>query len=77
MTCTAAASDSSRRLRSAATSLGGLGDPVAQPLDQRGQAEVPGDRGGVQRLADVPQVGEQPLAVGAGRAAGRAARCRW
>ena len=57
--------------------LGGLGDAVAQPLHQRGRAEVLVHGRGVQRLADVAQVGEPPLAVGDGEQAAAAARCRW
>ena len=77
MTCTAAASDSSRRLRSGAEVRRGLGDAVPQPVDQSGRAEVPRDGRRVQRLADVPQVGQVPLAVGAGQQPRAAARSRW
>ncbi len=42
--------------------LGLLATP-AQPRAQRGQAELALQRGLVQRLGDVPQVGEQPLAA--------------
>ena len=69
MTCTAAASDSNRLLRSIPTSVAGLTDAPPQPPDERTRPEV--GRGGdrVQRLCDVAQVGEPPLAVGAGEQA--------
>ena len=54
-------------LQPAAALLGrvsaGLGDPPLQPLDDRRQAEPAGHRRRVQRLADVPDVGEPALAV--------------
>lgn len=43
-----------------------LGDPGAQPRGERGRAEALGDRGLVQGLRNVPQVGEVALAVGPG-----------
>ena len=46
-----AASVSSRRVPSVACSPRRLGHPVAQPLDQRADAELAGDHGGVQALA--------------------------
>ena len=49
----------------------GVDDAVLQPLDQRRRAELPLDGGRVQRLGDVPQVGEQALARRCGPAAGR------
>ena len=70
MICTAAASDSSRLLRSSPTSTAGLGDAPPQPLHQRARPEVRVDGDRVQRLRDVPQIGEPPLAVGAGEQAG-------
>ena len=59
MICTAAASLSSRRTRSCEAVLA-LGP---QPLQQPGQPERLAPRGLVQRLGDVPQVGQQPLAA--------------
>ena len=44
--------------------LAGLVDAGAQPLEQRGRAEPVVRRGRVQRLADVPDVGQPALAVG-------------
>ena len=61
--CTAAASESSRRLRSTTVSR------LASSRRLRSQAlnvvrpELSLQRGLVQRLGDVPQVGEQPLAA--------------
>ena len=46
-----------------ATFLDGGADPGAQPARQRGGAEALVDRGAVQELADVAQVGHAPLAV--------------
>ena len=61
MICTAAASLSSRRLRSvAAASLVAL---AAQPVAQRGQAVVLAVRGVLQQLRQVRQVGHVPFAV--------------
>ena len=51
----------------------GLGDPPPQPRGERGRPELLGRRGGVQQLADVAQVGQPPLAVGAARARAPAA----
>ena len=62
-TWTAAASDSSRRLRSSSVSCAGLGDPAAQPGGQRTGSEVLVTGGPVQELADVAQVGELALPV--------------
>ena len=55
----------------------GLGDAPAQPRRQRRRPELLARRGGVQELADVAQVGQPALAVGArehaaGQALGRA-----
>ena len=54
----------------------GLVDAAPQPLDQRGQAEAVRDGGGVQRLADVPQVGQLPLAARWREQPGAAGRAR-
>ena len=70
-TCVAAASVSSRRIRSVVISAPCVGPPAAQPVGQRGQAEALLQRGGVQRLADVPQVGELPFAVDPAQHPGR------
>ena len=69
MICTAAASLSSRRLRSAARPLAGA--LHAQPVEQRGQPEPVAVGGLVQHLRDVREVGQVPLAALPGRAPAR------
>ena len=58
-------------MRSVVPVAGGLGPAPPQPLDQRRQPETVVDGGGVQPLADVPQVGELPLAATLGQQPGR------
>ena len=70
MICTAAVSDSSRLLRSSPTST-----PASAMRRRSHSMSAPGpevrvDGDGVQRLRDVPQIREPPLAVGAGEEAG-------